>query len=220
MRLFASLELPGAVQDHLDLAVAALRGTPAAGPPALRWVPVEQRHITLAFFGEVPDGAVPELGARLGAVAEGCAPLRLRLRGAGVFGHRTLWVGVQEDGGRAGGGSWEGDGPWAGEPVGASPDRLVGLMAACDDAGAPLRRGGFERAPRDRRRAHVTIARLGARRGTPEDLPGRAHALSVYEGPAWDAADVTLVLSRPGEGRGGGPLYEPVERFPLAAAPR
>lgn len=212
MRLFAGFDLPTTVQDHLDLAVDALRGPTTPGPSALRWVPAQQRHITLAFFGEVPDGAVPELAARLGAVAADAADLRLRLRGAGVFGRRTLWVGVQEVGAPEAGAQER-----AADGAGA---RLADLMAACEAAGAAVRGGDGPPAPRDRHRAHVTIARLSTRRGAPEDLPGRAHALSVYEGPAWDAGAVTLVLSRPGEGRGGGPLYEPVERFPLGAAAR
>lgn len=212
MRLFTALALPEAVQDHLDLAVDALRGAPAAGPPAVRWVPAEQRHITTAFFGEVPDGAVPELAARLRDVATAASPMRLRLRGAGVFSRRTLWVGVQEYG--------EGvvrdadDVARAGELL-PGGSRLVELMAACEEAGGAVRPPGREAALRDRRRAHVTIARLGSRRARDQDLSGRAHALSVYEGPPWDARETVLIRSRPGEGRGGGPLYEVVERFSL-----
>lgn len=63
MRLFATFLLPDDVGRHLDTAVRAVED--AANPsgygshpeaknrPALRWTPVEQRHITLAFYGDV-----------------------------------------------------------------------------------------------------------------------------------------------------------------------
>lgn len=56
MRLFLSLPLPNHVAEHLQKAVhsveAAAPQTPGNRRPALRWVPEEQRHITLAFYGE------------------------------------------------------------------------------------------------------------------------------------------------------------------------
>ncbi|WP_448071741.1 RNA 2',3'-cyclic phosphodiesterase [Georgenia yuyongxinii] len=197
MRLFVALPLPPAVQEHLDLAVSALTGGAAPGgrgPHPVRWVPVEQRHITLAFYGEVPDGAAPGIAAALTGALGTVAPLRLRLRGAGVFSRRTLWVGVQED-------------------DGARPDRLLTLMARCEDVGQDYTR--MER--RDRRRAHVTLARLSARRPEADELAGRARALSVYEGPPWTAAHAQLLSSRPGAGRSGGPLYEVVAAIALGA---
>ncbi|TRW44902.1 RNA 2',3'-cyclic phosphodiesterase [Georgenia yuyongxinii] len=201
MRLFVALPLPAAVQEHLDLAVNALTDGAAdgpggrGGPHPVRWVPAEQRHITLAFFGEVPDGAAAGIQAALAVSLGGFGPLRLRLRGAGVFSRRTLWVGVQED------------------QHGTEPDRLLTLMARCEDVGEDFTR--MQR--RDRHRAHVTLARLSARRPELDELAGRAHALSVYEGPPWTAEHAVLVSSRPGAGRSGGPLYEVVAAIPLGA---
>ncbi|MFD1504075.1 RNA 2',3'-cyclic phosphodiesterase [Georgenia yuyongxinii] len=214
MRLFVALPLPAAVQEHLDLAVSALTdGAPDApdgpggrgGPRPVRWVPEEQRHITLAFFGEVPDGAAPGIQAALAVALGAFGPLRLRLRGAGVFSRRTLWVGVQED--------QYGAEPGEIGPDGARTDRLLTLMARCEDVGEDFTR--MER--RDRHRAHVTLARLSARRPELDELAGRAHALSVYEGPPWRATHAELVSSRPGAGRSGGPLYEVVGTIPLGA---
>ena len=208
MRLFVALPLPPQVQDHLDLAVSAVTvhdalGDPARGPHPLRWVPLDQRHITLAFYGEVPAGALPELAGALAGTLAGFAPLRLHLRGAGVFSHRTLWVGVHEDR----------EGPADGAPQTAdeAADGLVTLMAACEDVGEPFSR--MDR--RDRHRAHVTVARSRNRRPAADDLASRAHALSVYAGPPWTAAWADLVESEPGAGRGGGPRYSVVERFTL-----
>lgn len=192
MRLFVALPLPAEVQEHLELAVAALGERPrTGGPDPLRWVPPEQRHVTLAFYGEVPEGAVPGLTRELAATLAGRGPLRLRLRGAGVFSRRTLWVGVQELDGTD----------------------LTGLMAVCEDAGAGLAR--VER--RDRRRGHVTIARLSARRPVAAELAGPAQVLSVYAGPPWTATHAVLVASRLGAGRGGGPHHETLAEIALGA---
>ncbi|MPV90282.1 2'-5' RNA ligase family protein [Georgenia ruanii] len=203
MRLFVALALPDDVQRHLDLATAALLGDEGRpGPHPLRWVPLEQRHITLAFYGEVPEGVVPELRGELARALAGFAPLRLQLRGAGVFSRRTLWIGVQQQ---------RPDDAAPPGPGRGEPDGLVTLMSACEDVGEHFAR--VER--RDRHRAHVTLARLSARRPEPDELAGRAHALSVYAGPPWTAGTADLVSSRPGAGRSGGPLYEVVDRFPL-----
>jgi 2'-5' RNA ligase len=40
-------------------------------------------------------------------------------------------------------------------------------------------------------------------------------ALAVYDGPRWQVDHLLLVSSRPGAGRGSGPLYETVETFAL-----
>lgn len=190
VRLFVALPLPAEVHEHLELAVAALGERPRPGGPSpLRWVPPEQRHVTLAFYGEVPEGAVPGLTRDLAAALAGRGPLRLRLRGAGVFSRRTLWVGVQELDGAD----------------------LTGLMAACENAGVGVVR--MDR--RERHRGHVTIARLSARRPVAEELAERGRALSVYAGPPWTATHAVLVASELGAGRGGGPRYETLAELPL-----
>src|SRR5690625_6166866 len=88
--------------------------------------------------------------------------------------------------------------------------------------------------PRDRRRAHLTVARVSARqqRDSAEqrgrgrrparpavDLSGITHALSVYRGPVWLAEEVELVQSRLGAGRGGRPLHAVVAVAPLSGRP-
>ncbi|WP_043498282.1 2'-5' RNA ligase family protein [Georgenia sp. SUBG003] len=213
MRLFVSLPLPADVQEHLELAVRSvseleLVAGGRGGRPTLRWVPEDQRHITLAFFGEVPDGAVDDLTTDLRAVTAEWPPLRLQLRGAGVFSRQTLWVGVHEES-RAHGGRWLWD-EAAGE---GQSGRLVDLMAACEDVGA--RYADFER--RDRRRAHVTLARSRNRRPDDGELSRRAQALSVYTGPPWTATHARLQVSYLGAGKGGTPLHEAVADLELAA---
>ena len=209
MRLFAAVWPTDPVLDHLDLALAAVRGGPAGadrGP--VRWSARETWHLTLAFYGDLPDGSVPVLLEELAAVAAGTEPYVLRLRGAGLFSHRTLWAGV-----------------------GGDLDEHRVLTRACGAAGELVG------APSDRRvreRPHLTVARVsggagpvhGRRggRGGRQVGDGEAEvgdalvaALAVYGGPDWTVRALRLVESEPGAGRGGGPLYTPVAELAFGA---
>lgn len=219
MRMFAAIKPSDAALEHLDAALSAV----GLGWP-LRVVPVDQRHITLAFYGEVPEGAVPDLSAalarELGAteLVRGAESLTLSLAGAGCFSARSLWMGVRD------------------QPTGALHTLAEAAGAAAISCGLRLPDGD-----RPRFRAHLTVARMGARaaaradddrggrwsprgRGSrgrrrgesePSQLEALAQALAVYRGPSWEADAVELLSSRLGEGRSGGPLYETLVRLPL-----
>lgn len=219
MRLFAAILPPEDVLEHVEVALRTARASVGAvdsrGP--VRWTEPSDRHLTLAFYGEVPDGAVAELADLLARRTAGTGELELRLRGAGVFDRRTLWIGV-----------------------GGEVERWSALSATCVEVGEQVT-GRAEN--RVRSRPHLTIGRVRShvrrdaaaarRRGptgrgrtgtralgrVPPALPevtDLVRALSVYEGPTWRAHEVALVRSRPGEGRGGGPLYEVVDRARLS----
>ncbi|GEL94206.1 RNA 2',3'-cyclic phosphodiesterase [Cellulomonas composti] len=200
MRVFAAVWPPDDVLDHLDLALASVRGGPAGTSSAVRWSARETWHLTTAFYGEVPDGAVPTIATTLAEAIVDLEPYRLTLRGSGVFAHRTLWVGAGGD---------------------LEPHRRV--VEACAEAGAAV---GAPDDRRERERAHLTVGRSrpgsapprrrSSRPGPDEDpVAGLVRALAVYEGPSWLVEEVVLVESRPGAGRGGGPLYLPIERVVL-----
>lgn len=234
MRLFVSLTPPAHVLEHLDDALDSVRALLPAEPgnsrPTLRWVAQEQRHITLAFFGELPSGAVDELQDTLTLSLAEHSALSLRLRGAGVFSGRTLWAGVQDQ-------------------VPATHSRrngpLADLMAACEAAGRSV---GSTIERHQRRRAHLTLARVrsrvsthGGRRRPRRDPAGTidrtrgasptrqrtdpgngteqvrhlADALAVYEGPVWIADAASLMVSELGAGPGGGPQHETLAVLPL-----
>ncbi|TGY76437.1 RNA 2',3'-cyclic phosphodiesterase, partial [Cellulomonas shaoxiangyii] len=97
MRLFAAVWPPADVLDHLDLALASVRPRGPGGEEGLRWTAREAWHLTAAFYGSVPDALADDLAEGLDGLAAGSAPFELALRGAGVFSHRTLWVGVGGD---------------------------------------------------------------------------------------------------------------------------
>lgn len=228
MRLFVAVWPSQAAMDHLELALDGVRAAGAATD--IRWAARETWHLTTAFYGTVADGAVPELVDALGQAAAGLAPYELGLRGAGVFAHRTLWLGAGGDvtAHRAvvvASGA-------AGEAVGVTPDHrprdrphlTVGRVRPVEGARRASRggtaRGGTGRGPaRDLRRRPPVGGGAGgagesgrgrAAAGASGGADGLVRALAVYEGPRWTVREVALVRSEPGAGRGGGPLYETV----------
>lgn len=193
MRVFAALNLSDEAADHLNLTVRSMQSATAT---PLRWVHHAQWHITTAFYGEVPEGAVGELAGELTRVAAASRPMSLHLSGAGSFAGRTLWMGVS---GR----------------TSADETTLVDLMRACAELGAD----------RDRQRAHLTVARVAGGRGRRRNAASRpgtglAHlvrALSVYRGPYFEVGEVVLYSSRLGAGPAGGPLHERLIGAPLGS---
>jgi RNA 2',3'-cyclic 3'-phosphodiesterase len=202
MRLFVAVVPPVPVREHLELALACVRGAQDSRGP-LRWAPAEDRHLTLAFYGEVSAGQGDDLAAGLDRVADAHAPFEVRLRGAGVFDRRIFWIG-------------------AGGDVAA----LGALTADCVDLGQSVTGRADHRV---RSRSHLTVARVrgqsrarqagwGPRAAEPDDVAGLAHALAVYEGPTWRVGEIVLISSRPGEGPSGGPAYDAVHSYPLRGA--
>ncbi|CAL9497285.1 RNA 2',3'-cyclic phosphodiesterase [Streptomyces sp. enrichment culture] len=192
MRLFAAVLPPQDVTDALADEVAALRELPGAG--GLRWTGRPGWHLTLAFYGEVDDGLVPDLSARLERAARRTAPFELALRGGGQFGRgRALWAGVE--------------GPGGGLPA---------LRLLAGRAGAAGRRAGVPTGEHRRYRPHLTLAR------SRQDLDARPYvdALDGFTGPVWTVTDLALVRSNlPDSGVvGERPRYEAVARSPLGAS--
>jgi RNA 2',3'-cyclic 3'-phosphodiesterase len=93
VRLFVAVGPPDDVLTHLAAAVDAVR----ADHPDLQWVPPQRWHLTLAFYGEVPDADVGRASRRVARAARGVAPIPLSFTGAGRFGDRVVWVGVAGD---------------------------------------------------------------------------------------------------------------------------
>src|SRR5690606_18008448 len=88
IRLFAAVAVP------FDIAEALTRRQ--RGLPGARWRPPEALHVTLAFYGEVPEPQADDLAAEL--VRARVDPFELKLSGVGAFGDghrsRALWAGV------------------------------------------------------------------------------------------------------------------------------
>ncbi len=79
IRLFAAVVPPTGLLDALDVFVMPRRDSDTN----LRWVSREHWHLTLAFFGDVPDAAIEPLQHALDEVS--AAPFPLTLDGSGTF---------------------------------------------------------------------------------------------------------------------------------------
>lgn len=211
MRLFTCIYLSDDAIDHLELAISGLgdlntqepvtftpqhsgghrrRGSESrhSGDQRLRWVPREQRHLTLSFHGEVPEGAVPDYVDFLNAAAVEVEPFEVSLSGGGSFSGRTLFTGVAD-----------------------GLDEVRALAVITEDAAA---QAGFRPDQRAGGRPHLTLARAGARRGG-FPLDAWAHALALYRGPLFSVDMIHVVHSELGKGRAGGPLHHTVAAIPL-----
>ncbi len=90
IRLFAAVAIPPDIGEGL-----ARR---QQGLPGARWRPLDSFHVTLRFFGSVPEDRAADLDAELSMVA--VPPFALELRGVGDFSEgdrlRAVWAGVGE----------------------------------------------------------------------------------------------------------------------------
>jgi 2'-5' RNA ligase len=191
MRLFAALLPPPEALDEVQRALLPYHDA----WPRLRWLSRADWHVTLAFFGEVPDHVRPDLSVRLARAASRHAPMGFSFAGAGAFpsAHRgrVLWCGLD------------------------GPREDLAKLAASLRAGA--RRAGAAETDGKPLRPHLSVAR------SREDVDVRPLVtnLGSFAGMPWRATAVHLVRSNlDAQGGGGGVRYETVESWPLARTPR
>lgn len=189
VRLFVAVVPGAAVLDALEAAVGPVR----AARPELGWVDRERWHVTLAFLGEVPSDRLPALQAELAVAARRAVPMRLGVRGAGRFGDRVLWAGVDGD------------------------RRCLRDLATASRAAARRARIPVEGRPF---RAHLTLATARPPRSVHAALADLEPLLrSGSDEPIGDTITRScLVRSTAGRGAGGVPRYETVAAWPLGCA--
>lgn len=99
LRLFIAIDVPGEVRLPIDEVVTPWRERYPGG----RWVPSENRHVTLKFLGSTSPELVGWVGSAVAQVAAGTRPLRSRVEGLGAFPSarraRVLWAGLEDSGG-------------------------------------------------------------------------------------------------------------------------
>lgn len=99
MRCFIAISLDRALAREVGRVQRQL--APAVPADAVRWVRVDQLHLTLKFLGDVAEARVDLLAESLRRACAGRGPLRLELNGLGCFPNltrpRVLWVGVGGD---------------------------------------------------------------------------------------------------------------------------
>ena len=132
MRLFLAIDVPEEVRSPLDEVAAPWRERLPSG----RWVPSENRHVTLKLLGWTSPELVGWIGSVVGEIAASTSPLRSCVDGLGAFPSarraRVLWAGFED-------------------PGGAMRELAAGLDEALAGEFAPEQRGFT---------AHLTLARF------------------------------------------------------------
>jgi 2'-5' RNA ligase len=142
-RLFVAAPIEAAARDAIAAMVEPIRAAEPVGR-GIRWVRLDQLHVTLRFLGPTSEHRLDSLVEATRTAAAACRPFEVRFRGAGAFPPvgrpRTLWLAIED---------------------GAT--ELAALAAALDQAlvgaGWPANDRPF--------RAHLTLARAdGVRQGS------------------------------------------------------
>jgi RNA 2',3'-cyclic 3'-phosphodiesterase len=185
-RLFFAVPVPGDTIRAVAALVEGVRATDGVaivgpahrrGAHDVRWVRLDDLHLTLRFLGPTPDERLPELTAAVHEVAGNGRPFEVRLAGAGAFPSperpRALWLGVAQ-------GTVE----------------LAEVAAGLDSALVAL---GW---PADERpfRPHLTLARSDGVRAGPR-LARRLMAAAEGFSITWRAERLVLFESLTGGGR-------------------
>jgi 2'-5' RNA ligase len=186
MRLFVAVVPPDDVLDELESVLEPRRDS-AAGTE-LRWTDRHQWHVTLAFLGDVAERRLDDLTEALAASVARRRPVTARLRGAGTFPNPYAARVL-----------------WAGvEQVrGDLAEVAHGIRSSASSVGASPDGAPFE--------PHLTLARFGR----PTEATRWIRALSGLETTEWTVADVALVESHLGQGRGRRPRHETLAELPL-----
>lgn len=87
-RLFVAIDLPDSARQLLAVLDPHVRG--------VRWMDAAQMHLTLSFFGDVPEDLEPELREKLVAIEFGA--FFLSVAGIGMFATKgaakIIWIGL------------------------------------------------------------------------------------------------------------------------------
>jgi len=157
-----------------------------AGP--VKWVEPKNIHLTVKFLGSVPDENVSEIAARAKGICARFPPFELDLKGAGAFPNLGRPRVVFVDGADR-------------------PPVLAELAAALDQAMSEF---GIERERRGFRN-HVTLGRVR----NPRPAPELAEQLRKLRDVSFGAVPVKEVVLMKSDLTPRGPVYTPVDRFPL-----
>lgn len=164
MRLFAAIAPPDDIRDDLE---ALQSGLPEG--PRVSW---ENFHVTLAFFGDVPEHAAEDLDAALGKIR--FAPFDLTLNGVDAFGSdkvRHLYAAVQ--------------------PSAPLTTLHEAVITAARRANVPVEARRYV--------PHVTLARLGGRCPNDRIIQWMTSAAAFHR-PPFNADGFSLFSSSLGNG--------------------
>jgi len=154
----------------------------------IKWVRIENYHLTLFFFGEIPVQLIPDIQQILRSTLENSSPFSLALSGPGIFKKgkepRVLWLGVEPS------------------------DQMLELKKEIDKAVVSI---GF--IPDDKPfRPHLTLGRFMQRQEVTTVLENALNLPQLAKPIGYDVSKLILFESKLFP---EGPLYLPIDIFPL-----
>jgi 2'-5' RNA ligase len=97
IRCFLAFELPPGIQTI----VAGVLEQARKALPDLRWVRLQNMHLTVVFLGNIQEEDLEPLGQLVEGVCQGYGPFDVCLSGMGVFPNqrnpRVFWLGLEGD---------------------------------------------------------------------------------------------------------------------------
>jgi len=97
LRTFIAVEIPSHVQKKIQQETEPLRK--AIGSSLVRWVSIQNVHLTLKFLGDVSPASVDTLTQMLRVEADSCPEVDMQISGLGSFPSlrrpRVLFIGIQ-----------------------------------------------------------------------------------------------------------------------------
>lgn len=183
-RTFVAVELDEAVRNRL----VSLQESFARVVPDVKWVEVENLHVTLLFLGEVDDREIPKVCRLIQEEVGERPPFSLSIEHVGCFGNprrpRTIWVGVGE-----------------------GAEELVEIHDALE---IPMQELGYRREER-RFQPHITLGRVKG------DHPSNELPAELTRRASWSAGgqEVSEILVMGSELTRNGPVYTVLGRAKL-----
>ncbi len=67
----------------------------------IKWVDLENIHITLKFFGETEEERIPQISEKLNEISKSHSNFSLNIKNVGIFGSsykpRVIWLGIEKN---------------------------------------------------------------------------------------------------------------------------
>lgn len=186
IRTFIGIAIDKAIRSRLE----ALQAKMARSSPEVKWVEVENLHVTLLFLGEVDNRELPAICQVLTETCQTHAPFEMAIEKVGCFPNprrpRVLWAGV-----------------------GIGTQEICSLHDALEP---PLMDLGCYRREERRYTPHITLGRVRGER--PDDNLASALAREA----AWQGGEMQVleVLAMSSELTPKGPIYTVLGRGKLS----
>ncbi|MBK9926543.1 MAG: RNA 2',3'-cyclic phosphodiesterase [Anaerolineales bacterium] len=101
LRTFIAVDIHPTILQSVQHKIEPLRK--AIGDSTVRWVPVDNFHLTLKFLGDIAPAKVDDLTRILRTEADSCQPFDIHINGLGSFPNskrpRVLFIGIQPQAG-------------------------------------------------------------------------------------------------------------------------